>query len=599
MSRGLAIPWHSPLPDLFCFHDSCNVYLLKSGDEAIAFDFGSGGWMAHLPDIGVKSLRHVFLTHAHRDQSYGLARRSDWPFEVHASAEDARFYRPNALKRFWLTYQNSGCPANYAAPREPLPFVQSDVGDSNEVQWGGTRICPVPTPGHTPGALTYVVNWERRAIAFCGDAVHAGGTVHQPYHLEWDHWTPGGAREAWYGLERLSYCRIDLLCPSHGPMVSERPGACVREARKRLMAFIRSKGSVCAGERDRWLTTELLECGASRVLPDLYHFANNTYLLVGDRRQGFVIDPTLPSVKEIPHLMAEVGVESITAATASHYHCDHSDGLNWLRDRYGTMVWLHPRVAEPIHDRDRLDVPFLPATSVEPDRLLPAEGTFRWNRYRMRSRPFPGQTWWHCAIDTEVSGVHVLFSGDCFQPPSRWNGTGGFCAYNGSRFSEGFAPTVQDVLDLGPELICNGHSCIYRYHPGHYRRILRWSSQAERSVQDLCASDPWTADYDHRATAWCPFRSSTRPGSRISLRFQFRNLGKQVASALVRAVVPEGWRGKPETRRARVPAGRSRRTSFEVSIPRKARKGRYVLAAEVHIDGQLIGEPAVALVDVV
>ncbi len=597
MPRQRPNPWHSPLPNLYCFRDACNVYLLKSGDEAIAFDFGSGAWMAHLSDIGVRSVRHVFLTHAHRDQSYGLAQQSDWPFEIHASAEDARFYRPNALRRFWLTYQSGGCPANYAAPREPLPFVQSDVADSNEIQWQGTRVCPVPTPGHTPGALTYLVDWEGQALAFCGDAVHAGGKIHQPYHLEWDHWTAEGARAAWYGLEHLSYCRIDVLCPSHGPLVSKRPGACVREARKRLMAFIRAKGSVCSGERDRWMTTEPLACGASRVLPDLYHLGNNSYLLAGDRGEGFVVDPTRPSIEEIPALMAEVGVESITAATASHYHSDHSDGLNWLRDRYGTKVWLHPQVAEPIRDRDRYDVPFLPSASVEPDRLLPREGPFRWNRYRMRSRHFPGQTWWHCAIDAEISGVYVLFSGDCFQPPSRWNGTGGFCAYNGSRFSEGFAPTVQSVLDLAPELICNGHSCIYRYHPGHYRRILRWASQAEKAVQDLCPSPGWLSDYDPRAIRWEPFRAVAGPGRTIELLLCCRNHRLRPQAVSVSPALPSGWEVEPGKRRATMPSGADRRMRFTATVPDSARPGRYVIGAEVLADGQPLGESAVTIVD--
>ena len=65
---------------------------------------------------------------------------------------------------------------------------------------------------------------------------------------------------------------------------------------------------------------------------------------------------------------------SLTAAVATHYHCDHTDALPLLRKRYGTTVWLHPEVAAPLRNVDRLDAPWLPAASIEPDRLLPAEG---------------------------------------------------------------------------------------------------------------------------------------------------------------------------------------------------------------------------------
>jgi len=126
----------------------------------------------------------------------------------------------------------------------------------------------------------------------------------------------------------------------------------------------------------------------------------------------------------------------------------------------GARIWLHPWVAEPIADRSKYDVPWLPAKAVSADRLLPEEGNFRWRDYRFDIRPFPGQTWWHCAFDTQIDGSHVLFSGDNFQPPTRWNGTGGFCGYNGSHFS-GFARSAQIVLDMAPDLICNGHRCIY------------------------------------------------------------------------------------------------------------------------------------------
>ena len=50
--------------DLFIYRDSCNVYLLRYGERAIAIDFGTGRWLSHLDQIGVAQLEHVVLTHA-------------------------------------------------------------------------------------------------------------------------------------------------------------------------------------------------------------------------------------------------------------------------------------------------------------------------------------------------------------------------------------------------------------------------------------------------------------------------------------------------------------------------------------------------------
>ena len=124
------------LPDLFLYKDACNVYVLKQGNTGIAIDFGSGKWLDFLQEIGVESLQHVLLTHAHRDQCYGLADREEWPFEVHCSAEDSRYFRADQLDDFWRKIQSGGCPANYAAPRLPLPFVKSDMNDASELRWG-------------------------------------------------------------------------------------------------------------------------------------------------------------------------------------------------------------------------------------------------------------------------------------------------------------------------------------------------------------------------------------------------------------------------------------------------------------------------------
>jgi len=590
--------WEEMLPGLFRFQDTCNVYVLRRGEEGLAVDFGGGAWLKDLPGIGVRSVRFVLLTHAHRDQCAGLAKQETWPFEVHAPAQDLRFCRAEGLSEFWRTCQSGGCPANYAAPRLPIPCLKGGVGEAQDLLWGESRLCAIPTPGHTRGALTYLTVWAGKSVAFCGDAAREGGTLHQPYHLEWDHWTAEGALAAWYGLERLGACRIDLLCPSHGAPVRDRPRRCVRLAQRRVMALVRAKGSVCAGEQDRWLATAPTACGARRVLPDLYHFGGNSYLLVGDSGEGFVVDPTLPTVEGVAGLMDEVGVRRIAAATATHYHRDHSDGLGWLRDRFGAAVWLHPWVAAPILDRDRDDVPWLPAASVTPDRLLPEAGAFRWNRYRFQVRPFPGQTWWHCAFQTEVAGQRVLFSGDNFQPPSRWNGTGGFCSFNGSRFAGGFSQSARTAIELAPDLICNGHGCIYQYRERHYRRILRWSKQAERAVRDLCPSGAYLADYDCRAMTWTPFRSGVRPGGPVSLRLRVRNHRRRAVSVTAVPVLPEGWTAAPGRRRGRVPAGAVRGFSFEVRTPEGAEEGRYVIAADVEADGTPVGEAAAALVDV-
>lgn len=588
--------WRVLGEELFLFSDSCNVYLLRYGDRALVIDFGSGRWLEHLDEIGVRQVEHVVLTHGHRDQCSGLYRRGPGPGVVHVPQGEAGLLQDP--KSFWRTYQNAGCPSSYAAPCLPVGGAVPDLAGDTERMLGPVRLCCVATPGHGQGALSYLVEWQGRHLAFCGDAAHAGGAIHQPYHLEWDHWTPGGALAAWQGLERLGYCHFDWLLPAHGPPVLQQARTCVRQVQRRLMDLIRAKGSVCAGEPNRWHDLEPLSCGARRVSPHLYQFGTNSFLLVSGKGAGLVVDPTLADSESLKPLLAELGLECIEVATASHYHLDHSDGLDWMRQQYGAKVWLHPWVEAPLRQRDRWDVPWLPARDVVADRRWPEQGRCRWREYEFEIHPFPGQTHWHCAFATQVDGRRVLFSGDNFQPPSRWNGTGGFCSFNGSRFGEGFARSAQLVLDLAPELICNGHGCVYRFAPSHYRRILKWSARAEKAVQALCPSPDWLADYDCRATVWEPFVNRARPGQRLSLSLVHHNHRRQAVELKVRAVPPPEWKNTPAPRQLRVKAGGSGRLRFPLEVPGSAAPGRYLVAAELAGGGRSLGEVCVAIVDV-
>ena len=590
--------WDELGADLFAFYDdSCTVYLLRYGDCALVIDFATGRWLDHLGEIGVRHVEHVVLTHAHRDQCCGLYRGRQGAWTLHVPAGDRPLLDAQSHAAFWTGCQNNGCPSNYAAPRLPLPHAVYDLQADGELELGPVHLCAIATPGHTRGALTYLVAWRGRDIAFCGDALCGEGAVHQPYHLEWDHWTGGGALAAWHGLERLGYCHIDLLLPSHGAPIMRRAGATIKKTQRNLMGLLRAKGSVCAGAKNRWWPTEAVGA-ARRVLPHLYHFGANSFLLVSEGGEGFVVDPQRADIEALAPLVDELGIERISAATATHYHSDHSDGLNYVRAHWGAAVWLHPWVAEPLRDRNRLEVPWLPTESIEPDRVLPNEGRFRWNEYAFSIRPFPGQTWWHCAFDASIDGEHVLFSGDNFQPPSRWNGTGGFCAFNGSRFVEGFQRSAQAVLDMAPSLICNGHGCIYPFSADQYRRILRWSARAEDQVRALCASDDWRSVYDPRALRLEPFVQRVRPGRTVQLTFVVTNTSAERVDIEVDPIGPSGWTVRTDRTRLRVAADATRTLRWMVSVPRAAVVGRYICSVDVRVDGHLRAEACAALVDV-
>ena len=61
-------PDTSNFPNLYCFADTCHVYILKEGSKSILIDLGDGKVLDHLDEIGVTSVEWILFTHHHREQ---------------------------------------------------------------------------------------------------------------------------------------------------------------------------------------------------------------------------------------------------------------------------------------------------------------------------------------------------------------------------------------------------------------------------------------------------------------------------------------------------------------------------------------------------
>src|SRR5919199_341322 len=64
-------------PGIGRYSDTCNVYVLRSGREAVLVDFGSGAVLDELDAFGVDRVTDLLLTHHHRDQLQGLRHAVD------------------------------------------------------------------------------------------------------------------------------------------------------------------------------------------------------------------------------------------------------------------------------------------------------------------------------------------------------------------------------------------------------------------------------------------------------------------------------------------------------------------------------------------
>jgi glyoxylase-like metal-dependent hydrolase (beta-lactamase superfamily II) len=515
----------SLLPSLDRFDSGCAVYLLRDGDHAAAVDLGDGQWIGSLAARAVTTLDHVFLTHHHADQ---CSAPDDWRSApaaraavVHAPAGEERFLDPvqAAAATAPGAHLDSGCPASYSIPPRGAPGASAgrvpvfDMAGFSDITWRGRRLRFLATPGHGPAACSVLADVDGRQVLFCGDALHAGGTIWQPWHLEGDHWTWSGALAAWEGIERLRGVQVDLLCPSHGPVISGAR-ACRRAldlVSRRLLALARAKGSMAGPVRDGYVSPRETGDGWRQYSENLFQFGMNGWLLRSRFGEALVVDPTVPDLPALAALRAHCGGLRPTAITVSHCHADHCDGAPALR-REGARLVLHPWVAEPLRDVRSTIAPWLPTEDLRADETWPETGTWQWNEYTFRVAPFPGQTVWHCAFGARVDGMIVAFVGDTFQPASRWNGTGGFCAYNRSLFREGFVRSARLMLDWQPQWLAAGHGTLSAFSYRRFRDVQRWARRTEAVIRALCPTGSLERDYYAWGTGGtrAPYRREAR-----------------------------------------------------------------------------------------
>ncbi len=490
-------------PGVYRFTDTCNVYVVADSGGSLAIDFGSGAWLERWKEMGLPAVSRVLLTHHHADQCAGLTARESWPFEVFAPRGEEAFYKAEGVEAFKKRGMMAGNPASYSVIDRPMApgVVQCVLSGFTDYAWlggGSRRVRVMPTPGHGPHALSYLIDepTTRKQIVFCGDACHSGATIHEPYHLDWDHWTGGGALTAWQGLVRLGGLKVDVLCPSHGPVVSEGAGKMIKQLREKLMRFYLAKGQIAQGEPDEYVSLNQGEQMPEGLGRWLYRFGGNGWLLTDpDHKKAVVFDPGAGEEKALRQALGRAGNPVVEAVTATHCHYDHCDGVEMVREKFKARLVLHPEVAWVLERPDEIDMPWRLPMPIKADELTPFEGEMMLGGRAFRVGWFPGQTRWHAGYMTTVAGWRVFFGGDNFFPTSRWNGTGGFCAYNHTR-PQMFGDSAKKMLAWAPHVMVNGHDTCFRFTASRARKIMKWAATAEKALRDICPSGRVEDDYN-------------------------------------------------------------------------------------------------------
>lgn len=599
--------------NVFLFVDTCNVYVIRSGHEAVLIDFGGGAVLNELAAIGVGRITDVLMTHHHRDQGQGLQQVVEAGARVWAPETERHLFED--VEAYWQArpiYNNYDVRQDRFSLLEGVS-VAGTLSDYRTYPFGDHVFSVIPTPGHTIGSISLLVQVDERRLAFTGDLIAAPGKL---WSLAATQWTYNGAE----GVPATILSLLDLkdrtpamLLPSHGQPMTD-PAAAIIPLVERLLELL-------AARRSNPRLMALREHPYAPITPHLLQNQTsvaNSYVVLSESGKALLIDfgydfvtgsfpvteraARRPWLYTLPMLKRDYGVTHIDVALPTHYHDDHVAGLNLLREVEGAQVWAAENFAPILRCPAHYDLPCLWYDPIEVDRVLPLGEPIRWEEYTFTLYPLPGHTLYAVAIAFEVDGKRVLATGDQYQGST---GDEYNYVYQNRFHSSDYQRSAELYRQLHPDLIITGHWQPLWVQPDYFDNLQARGELLERLHRDLLPPErldltttPNTADADS-TLAWIqPYQSTLQAGDSATFNLTLQNPLEQDANARVRLVLPKGWRAEPPELSVHLPAHNSDILAFEVVTPGGVRVRRARIAADVTIGEQRFGQQAEALVTV-
>jgi glyoxylase-like metal-dependent hydrolase (beta-lactamase superfamily II) len=590
--------------NVYCYRDTCNVYIVRSGREALLIDFGAGDVLPLLPELGVDHVSHVLMTHHHRDQAQGLPRAAAAGIAVWVPHTEQELF--SGVDAHWQArpiYNNYDVRQDRFSLLESVP-IMGTLRDYAGYRFGNHTFTVVPTPGHTTGSITLMAEIDGRRMAFSGDLIMAPGKVWSLAATQWTYNGAEGAALSVASIVDLQKRRPDLLLPSHGEAMTD-PQVAMALLIERLAELLRRRR-----QNPRLFT--FLERPYTAVLPHLLFNQTsmaNSYVLLSQSGRALLIDygydfitgvapgadraSRRPWLYSLPALKDQYGVQGIDVVVPTHYHDDHVAGLNLLRSVEGTQVWAAENFAPILTCPGRYDLPCLWYDPIPVDRVLPLNRPLQWQEYTLTLYELPGHARYAVAVFFEVDGRRVLATGDQYQGEDglQWN----YVYQNRFRIDD-YRASAELYGRLKPDLILSGHWDPLWVTPEYLTLLVEGGQALEQLHRDLLPLEMLDLGAEGVAARIEPYQAVGRGGERLAFELELLNPFAHEEKVDVTLIVPDGWLVTPAQLSQRLPGHGTQRLRFDVVPPAGLQVRRARLAADLTIGPQRFGQQAEALV---
>lgn len=591
--------------------DACQVYVIVdvATSTATAVDAGTGLAFAEGAVPGVR-VTDVVITHHHRDQTQGLAT---------ARAGGVRIWVPpvehDLIADVDAHWQARDLVNSYNLRQDRFSLLTSvpvdgDVAEYRIRSYGSVDLLTLPTPGHTPGSVSYALHLDDGLIAFTGDLLYAPGKIWSAAALQWTYTGLEGAEMTIASLCELLEHQPSLMLPSHGDLIDDPPvAAAATIANLQRLANTNRPAPQDAGQRWRHPFVELSP-----------HLLRNTtanaisYAVLSDAGTALLLDfgydfttgwpagqdraarrPWLPSLRA---LSRDYGIDRVEVAIPTHYHDDHVAGMPLLREVCGTQIWAGAAVADVLRRPAWYDLPCLWYEPIPVDRDLHEGVPVRWREYEITTFPLPGHTLYADAIHLVVDGRTVVATGD--QQDGGWEPglkaeTLNFQYANGFRYDD-FVRSAELYQRLQPDLMISGHWAERTVTPDYLEELHRRGTELAEIHRDLLPLSDLDTGTGGEVARMHPYRSARHAGASLDLTVDVRNPYPHAVVAKLRAAVPAGWAPGPPVE-LRLAAHQHAEAHLCVGVGETPGR-RWRVGVDLTFDGRPWGQVAECLVDV-
>lgn len=601
--------------NLYRLEDTCNVYLIRQGTRALLIDFGAGGMLDYLPQIGVTQVDWILHTHHHRDQCQGdtIAVERKIPIAVpnhehHLFANVENFWRNRRAYHIGFEFVRN----DFFTLTSSIP-VAARLLDYEKFKWGDRDFFILPTPGHTLGSITLLTVVDGKNVAFCGDLMHSSGKVITLHDMQTRYSGPyEGVDFAIFSLARLREHRPQLLCPSHGSPIAN-PDDAISETSDRLSEYYRFG----TGEKPT-VENQPFAVSPHLIATDKTHAT--TYAIMSDSGKAMFIDYGLPSgslsealvrstpvntrTRFIEHNISTMkerfGLKSIDVALPSHAHDDHYGGFSYLKRHYGTKIWCYDNMVDILENPNGHLLGCLVAEPLKIDQRFRHKETFRWEEYEFTITHNPGHTEYQMALFVTIDGQRVAFTGDAFTAPASNGVMRHNLIFRNHVESDSHAKSLRNIMEFEPQLIAPGHGAAFHLTKEMIRATETRTGKQTELFSKLVADPECTFGLDPSWVKIYPYQMYLRAGSVANAEIRARNYRSKPMTIEVMLVLPPGWRTDPELLRFEAPPQGNASCAFRLLTTRGELKPgtRFAIAADVMADGKHLGQITEAVVNI-